>query len=98
MNGVGDKQMANATKENPIEIRDDAELGLAILVAEFGDGNYQPVAVVVSINEASEIAESNLRAWMKELERGGEPACPERYVVWAQGHDGSYRQVKEIMP
>src|SRR6266568_4544826 len=93
----GDKQMANAAKEKPIEIKDDTELGLAILIAEFGEGNYQPVAVVVSINEAREIAESNLRARMKELERGGEPACPERYIVWAQGHDGSYRQVNEII-
>jgi len=94
----GDKQMANAAKEKPIEIKDDTELGLAMLIAEFGEGNYQPVAVVVSINEAREIAESNLRGRMKELERGGEPACPERYVVWVQGHDGSYRQVKELMP
>ena len=93
-----DKRMANATKEKPIEIKDDAELGLAILIAEFGEGNYQPVAVVVSINEAREIAVSDLRARTKELERRGEPACPERYVVWAQGHDGSYRAVKEIMP
>ena len=90
--------MANAAKEKPIEIKDDTELGLAMLIAEFGEGNYQPVAVVVSINEAREIAESNLRGRMKELERGAEPACPERYIVWAQGTDGSYRQVKEIMP
>ena len=53
---------------------------------------------MASINEAREIAASDLRGRMKQLERGGEPACPERYVVWAQGSDGSYRQVKEIMP
>jgi hypothetical protein len=87
-----------ATPGFAIEIKDDTELGLAILIAEFGDGNYQPVAAVVSINEARDIAASNSRCRMKELERGGEPACPERYVVWAQGYDGSYRQVKEIMP
>jgi hypothetical protein len=98
MNGVGDKQMANAGKERRIEIKDDTNLGLAMLIAEFGDGNYQPIAAVVSINEAREIAASNVRARMKELERGGEPACPERYVVWTQGTDGSYRQVQEIMP
>jgi hypothetical protein len=87
--------MAN---EKTIEIKDDANLGLAMLIAEFGEGNYQPVAAVSSINEAREIAASNVRGRAKELERGGEPACPERYVVWAQGPDGSYRQVKEIMP
>jgi hypothetical protein len=89
--------MAN-TSAKTIETKDDANLGIAMLIAEFGEGNYQPVAAVSSINEAREIAASNLRARMKELERGGEPACPERYVVWAQGHDGSYHQVKEIMP
>jgi hypothetical protein len=97
MNGVGDKQMANAGNERRIEIKDDTNLGLAMLIAEFGDGNYQPIAAVVSINEAREIATSDMRARMKELDRGGEPACPKRYVVWAQGHDGSYREVKEIM-
>jgi hypothetical protein len=91
----GDTQMANAKQET---INDDANLGLAMLIAEFGEGDCQPVAVVVSINEAREIAASDMRARTKELERGGEPACPERYIVWAQGPDGSYRQVREIMP
>ena len=97
MNGVR-SQADGKRKEKTIEIKDDANLGLAMLIAEFGEGSYQPVAAVVSINEAREIAASDLRARTKELERGGEPACPERYVVWAQGTDGSYRQVKEIMP
>ncbi len=89
--------MANATNEKRIEIKDDADLGLAMLIAEFGEGNYQPVAAVRSINEAREIASSDLRARTKDLECGGEPACPERYIVWAQGPNGSYRQVKEVM-
>src|ERR1017187_8831448 len=63
----GDQQMARTTKQTKtpatpgfaIEIKDDTELGLAILVAEFGDGNHQPAGVVVSINEAREIAESH---------------------------------------
>jgi hypothetical protein len=45
-----------------IAIKDDTELGLAILVAEFGDGNYRPVGAVVSINEAREIADSDMQA------------------------------------
>src|SRR5947209_18963307 len=97
MNGVGDTQMANA-KEKTIEIKDDANLGLAMLIAEFGERNYQPVAAVVSINEAREIAASDMRARMKVLERGGEPTCPARYVVWAHGSDGSYRKVEERRP
>ena len=90
--------MANATNEKRIEIKDDADLGLAMLIAEFGEDNYQPVAAVGSINEACETAASDQRAHTKDLERGGEPACPERYIVWAQGTDGTYRQVKEVIP
>ena len=88
--------MANASAKT-IEIKEDANLGIAMLVAEFGEGSYQPVAAVSSINEAREIAASDLRARTTELERGGEPACPERYVVGARSR-WQLRQVKEIMP
>jgi hypothetical protein len=63
-------------------------LGLAILVAEFGDGTYQPIGVVVSSDEAREIAGSDMRGRMRDLERGKTPACPECYMVWAQGIEG----------
>ena len=43
--------MANAGNEKRIEIKDDADLGLAMLIAEFGEGSYQAVAAVGSINE-----------------------------------------------
>src|ERR1035441_8110843 len=45
-----------SASSRPIQIKDDTELGLANPVAEFGDGDgtggYQPIGVVVSINEA----------------------------------------------
>jgi hypothetical protein len=104
----GDQQMTlrrnlkstpkNATPGFAIKIEDDTELGLAILVAEFAGETYQPIAVVVSINEAKEIAEGNMRQRMNDLERGGEPACPECYRVWAQGLGGDYIAAKEIAP
>ena len=95
--------MARTTKQTKtpgfaIEIKDDTELGLAILVAEFGNGNYQPVGVVVSINEAREIAASDMRGRMRDLEAGKMPACPERYLVWAQGLDGEYITAATIQP
>src|SRR6184192_3536693 len=97
MNVSGAKQLANASAKT-IEIKDDANLGFAMLIVGFAEGNYQPVAAVSGINEAREIAASDLRGRMKQLERGGEPACPERYVVWAQGPDGTHRPVSEIVP
>ena len=88
----------NATPGFAIEIKDDTELGLAMLIADFGNGRYQPIGVVISINEAREIAECNMRARMRALEKGGTPACPESYVVWAQGLEGDYRELKRLMP
>lgn len=70
-------------KRKEVKIKHDANLGIAMVVAECEGGNYQPVAAVSSINEAREIAAGNIRARTKELEHGGEAACPERYVVWA---------------
>ena len=32
------------------------------------------------------------------LERGGTPACPEEYVVWARGVDGDCKVAKRFMP
>jgi hypothetical protein len=84
----------NATPGFAIEIKDDTELGLAMLIADLGGGHYQPIGVVVSIDEAREIAASDMR----DLEAGKSPACPESYVVWAQGLDGDYREAKRLMP
>jgi len=39
----------------------DAELGLAMLIVEDEYGLYEPVAVAGTINEAKELAESDLR-------------------------------------
>ncbi len=87
-----------ATPGFAIEIKDDTELGLGILVAEFGENTYEPIGVVVSINEAREIAAGDMRGRMRDMEAGKTPACPETYVVWAQGLDGDYRVARRIMP
>jgi hypothetical protein len=85
-----------ATPGFAIEINDDTELRLAILIAEFGGGGWQPVGVVVSVNEAREIAGGAMRGRMRDLEAGKTPACPGRYMVWAEGIGGAYRQVKTV--
>ena len=84
-----------AAKPTPgfaIKIKDDTELGLAMLIAEDEEGRYEPVGVVVSINEAREIAASDMRGRMRRLEHGEDAGlCPYEYKVWAQGLDGDYR-------
>ena len=73
------------------------QLGLAMLIAEDEEGHYEPVAVASTINEAKELAESDLRGRMRRLERGGDPGmCPYTYKLWAQGVDGDYRLAYEI--
>ena len=42
-----------ATPGFAIEIKDDTELGLAILVAVYAGGGYRPVGVALSISEAA---------------------------------------------
>ena len=62
-----------------------------MLIAEFGEGNYQPVAAVGSINEAREIAASDMRGRRRRLENDQDPGlCPYEYKVWATGRDGRY--------
>ena len=80
-----------------IPLQPDTQLGLAMLIAEDEDGQYEPVAVASTINEAKELAESDFRGRMRRLGRGDEPGlCPTVYKVWAQGIEGGYRIATEI--
>ena len=80
-----------------IPLQPDTDLGLAMLLAEDEDGQYEPVAVVGSINEARETAASDLAARMRRLEGDEEPGiCPARYRLWARGVNGYYQLAIEI--
>ena len=99
------KRAIAQTKNNPnttpgfaIEVQEDTELGSGILIADFGDVGYQPVGIVTSISEARELADDDLRRRTRDLEAGGEPQCPETYIIWARGQEGEYRELKRIMP
>ena len=87
---------APATPGFAIEIKDDTELGLAILNADFSE-HYEPVAVVVSISEASEIADSDRRRRMKQNDRGTRQPVPTHYTVWARGLEGTYCIARKIV-
>jgi hypothetical protein len=84
----GEQQMARTTKQTKtpatpgfaIEIKDDTELGLAILVAVYEGGGYRPVGVAVSISEAREIAQSHQQHYAGPRIAG--------YDLWAQGLEG----------
>ena len=91
--------MKHATKKQQkdyngfaIPILPDTQLGLAMLIAEDEEGHTQPVGVASTINEAKEIAHSDLAAGCANSERGNDAGlCPYEYKVWAQGIDGDYR-------
>jgi hypothetical protein len=82
-----------ATPGFAIQILPDTELGLAMLIAEDEEAEYQePVAVCATINEAKEVAAADFRSRMKSLEAGEEPGiCPYEYKLWARGLEGRYR-------
>src|ERR1035441_8633882 len=67
------QQKQTPTSGFAIPLTDSTDLGLAMLIAEFEDGQYEPVGVVASIREAREIAESDLQGRMRCLERGDDP-------------------------
>jgi hypothetical protein len=68
-----------------------------MLSAEGEDGEHQPVAVVGSISEARETAESDFRDRMRRLQRDEDAGiCPTTYKLWARGVDGYYCLACEI--
>jgi hypothetical protein len=80
-----------------IPLTETTNLGLAMLIAESEDGQYEPVGVVASIGEAREIAASDLKGRMRRLDRDQETGlCPYTYKVWANGVDGDYRIAIEL--
>jgi hypothetical protein len=79
-----------------IEIKDSTDLGLAMLIAESEDGQYEPVAVVANVGEAREIASDDMASRMRRLEHGESPLCPYTYKVWARGIEGEHRIACEI--
>ena len=74
----------------------DADLGIAMLIAETEDGQYEPNGPVATINEAIECAQHDMASRMRDLERGGEPACPVIYKVWSRDYEGEYTVIHEI--
>jgi hypothetical protein len=93
--------MKHATKSQnhngfAVEITDATDLGLAMLIAESEDGQYEPVAVVSTVGEAREIAQRDSRGRAQRLESGDTLLCPFAYKVWARGIDGDHRIACEI--
>jgi len=76
-------------------VEHDTQLGLAILIAESNQG-YEPVAVVVSVDEAREVAKSNaVRRNSRTLPCDEDVFLPVRYSIWAPGLNGRYRLLRD---
>src|ERR1700733_13200413 len=72
-----------------MSLQPETDLGLAILIVEDEEENYEPVAVAVNIGESKELAQSDLRERLHRLERDEDPGlCPWVYKLWARGGDG----------
>jgi hypothetical protein len=78
-------------------LQPSTDLGLAMLMAESEDGQHEPVAVVGTISEARDLADSDFRDRMRRLDQGEDAVlCPFLYQVWARGTGGRYRLACEI--
>jgi hypothetical protein len=82
--------MASTQNGSECPKHDTTDLGLAMLIVEAEDGQYQPVSVVGSLSEASEMARCDMLRRMREVEAGTTPMCPAFYKVWARGANGDY--------
>jgi hypothetical protein len=92
---VCEENIMTATEQKRV-ISESTELGIGFLIAESEDGAYEPVGAVATIREAREIADSDMRRRMQQLETGSEPMYPFRYRVWAQGAEGKLSSVAEF--
>lgn len=78
-------------------IENDTDLGNGILLADL-DTCSVPVAVVSTIDEASDVAESDMADRIHRLAQGETPECPESYSLWARGIGGDYRLLRTFSP
>lgn len=76
-------------------LTEDQDLGLALLVAEFEGGAYQPISPVSTLAEARELAQGDLRARAKQLATGLEPACT-HYRLWKRDDRGTFVVAADI--
>ena len=92
------KQPKASTKRHPEygTIGRDVDLGIAMLIAETEDGQYEPNGPVATINEAVECAQHDMASRTRDLELGGEPTCPAIYRVWSRDYEGEYTIVYEM--
>ena len=75
-----------------VKIGPDTDLGLGILIVEDEEGNYEPLAVVATIEEALELKADDLKRRLDRLEHDEDPGlCPYEYKVYARGMGGDYQ-------
>jgi hypothetical protein len=65
-------------KRHPLfgRVEGHADLGIAMLIAETEDGQYEPNGPVATINEAIECARHDMVSRMRDLERGANRPAP----------------------
>jgi hypothetical protein len=74
----------------------NVDLGIAILVAESGAGEYEIIGPVGTINEGIEVASQDYGRRLDELDRCGEPMHVDVYRIWSRDYHGEYRVAFEI--
>jgi hypothetical protein len=82
-----------------IKLERTTELGLAMLIAEYPDGSYEPITVAGTVNEAEEIADTDFGFRLRGSDCAGTPTpVPVRYRLWARAFAGDYFVAADIDP
>lgn len=67
-----------------------------MLIAEFEDGTYQPIADIIA-EEARTMIDDDIRWREREMLRGKDVPVPVVYALWDRGRSGYFRR-EEIEP
>jgi hypothetical protein len=77
-------------------MKQDLDLGIAILMLHDATGGFEILGPVATINEGIEVARDDFKRRLDALDHGGDPVCPEVYRIWARDHDGDYTIAYEV--
>src|ERR1700691_1099089 len=84
------QQRAAATPGFAIQILPDTDLGTSMLIVDDEEEHYRPVTLAMTISEAKELAQGDLRSRMRSVENAtdADGLCPCEYRLWSRGLGG----------
>jgi len=75
-----------------------SDIGLSVLMGDFGNGDYAPIAIVGSEEEATECATTDSALRAEEYFNGANVQPVERYRLFTRNAEGAYEEIESWAP